>query len=137
VLTDLHVQIDLHVGADMELGRRERQIMDAVYRLGRATVAEVRAELPDAPSYSAVRGMLRFLEDKGLLRHDRDGLRYVYIPTVAPAKARKSALRHLVRTFFGGSAHEAVAALLEDARLSPEGLRRLEDLVEKARKEGK
>jgi predicted transcriptional regulator len=121
----------------MELGKRERQIMDAVYRLGRATVAEVRDELADPPTYSAVRGMLRFLEEKGLLRHEQDGLRYVYIPTVAPAKARKSALRHLVRTFFGGSAQEAVAALLEDTRLSRDELDRLERLVEKARKEGK
>jgi len=121
----------------MELGKRERQIMDAVYRLGRATVADVRAELSDPPTYSAVRGMLRFLEEKGLLRHEQDGLRYVYIPTVAPAKARKSALRHLVRTFFAGSAHEAVAALLEDTRLSRDELDRLERLVEKARKEGK
>src|SRR5207245_10313208 len=83
----------------MDLGRRERQIMDAVYRRGRASVAEVRAGLPDPPTYSAVRGMLRFLEDKGLLRHEQDGVRYVYIPTVAPAKARRSALRHLVRPF--------------------------------------
>src|SRR5437588_7881991 len=118
------------------LGARERQIMDAVYRLGRATVSEVRAELPDPPTYSAVRGMLRFLEDKGLLRHEQDGVRYVYIPTVTPAKARRSALRHLVRTFFGGSAQQAVAALLEDTRLSAEELERLERLVEKARKEG-
>jgi predicted transcriptional regulator len=121
----------------MELGKRERQIMDVVYRLGRATVADVRAELADPPTYSAVRGMLRFLEEKGLLRHEQDGLRYVYIPTVTPAKARKSALRHLVRTFFGGSAQEAVAALLEDTRLSRDELDRLERLVEKARKEGK
>jgi predicted transcriptional regulator len=121
----------------MELGKRERQIMDVVYRLGRATVADVRAELSDPPTYSAVRGMLRFLEEKGLLRHEQDGLRYVYIPTVTPAKARKSALRHLVRTFFGGSAQEAVAALLEDTRLSEDELDRLERLVEKARKEGK
>jgi BlaI family transcriptional regulator, penicillinase repressor len=121
----------------MELGKRERQIMDAVYRRGRATVAEVRAELADPPTYSAVRGMLRFLEEKGLLRHEQDRIRYVYIPTVAPAKARRSALRHLVRTFFGGSAQQAVAALLEDTRLSSEELDRLERLVDKARKEGK
>src|SRR6267154_2472730 len=87
-----------HVRTAMELGRRERQIMDVVYRRGRATVAEVRADLSDPPTYSAVRGMLRFLEDKGLLRHEPDGVRYVYIPTVAPSKARRSALRHLVRT---------------------------------------
>jgi predicted transcriptional regulator len=121
----------------MELGRRERQIMDAVYRHGRASVAEVRADLEDPPTYSAVRGMLRFLEDKGLLRHEQDGVRYVYIPTVAPSKARRSALRHLVRTFFGGSAQQAVAALLEDTRLSDDELDRLERLVEKARKEAK
>ena len=114
----------------MELGRRERQIMDVVYRLGRATVSDVRSELPDPPTYSAVRGMLRFLENKGLLRHEQDGVRYVYIPTITPAKARRSALRHLVRTFFGGSAQQAVAALLEDTRLSAEELERLEHLVE-------
>src|SRR2546428_12358976 len=93
----------------MELGKRERQIREAVYRLGRASVAEVRAELPDAPSYSAVRGMMRFLEEKGQLRHVQDGVRYVYLPTVAPSKARKSALERLVRTFFGGAACGAAA----------------------------
>jgi len=129
--------MDWHAGAAMELGRRERQIMDAVYRRGRASVAEVREDLEDPPTYSAVRGMLRFLEDKGLLRHEQDGVRFVYIPTVAPSKARRSALRHLVRTFFGGSAQQAVAALLEDTRLSDEELDRLERLVEKARKEAK
>src|SRR3982751_82381 len=121
----------------MELGRRERQIMDAVYRRGRATVAEVRKDLADPPTYSPVRGMLRFLEDKGLLRHEQDGLRYVYIPTVARSKARRSALRHLVRTFFGGSTQAAMAALLEDTRMSDEELERLERLVEKARQEGR
>jgi predicted transcriptional regulator len=121
----------------MELGRRERQIMEAVYRLGRATVAEVRAELADAPSYSAVRGMMRFLEDKGLLRHVQDGVRYVYLPTVTAAKARKSALQRLVHTFFGGSAREAVAALIEDSNLPEEDLDRLQDLIAQARKEGR
>jgi predicted transcriptional regulator len=121
----------------MELGRRERQIMDAVYRLGRATVAEVRAELADAPSYSAVRGMLRFLEEKGQLRHVQDGVRYVYLPTVAPSKARKSALQRLVHTFFGGSAQQAVAALLEDSKLEKDDLDRLQDLIDEARKEGR
>jgi predicted transcriptional regulator len=119
----------------MELGKRERQIMDAVYRLGRATVAEVRAELPDPPSYSAVRGMMRFLEEKGQLRHVQEGVRYVYIPTVAPSKARKSALEKLVHTFFGGSAREAAAALIEDADLEKEDLDRLQTLIDKARKE--
>jgi len=121
----------------MELGRRERQIMDAIYRLGRATVAQVRAELADPPTYSAVRGMLRLLEDKGLLRHEQDGLKYVYAPTVAPSKARRSALRHLVDTFFRGSAPAAAAALLEldeARRLGRDELERLEGLVERARK---
>jgi predicted transcriptional regulator len=121
----------------MELGKRERQIMDAVYRLGRATVAEVRTELGGEPSYSAVRGMMRFLEEKGQLRHVQDGMRYVYLPTVAPAKARKSALEKLVHTFFGGSAREAVAALIEDANLEHDDLDRLQDLIEQARKEGR
>ena len=121
----------------MELGRRERQIMEAVYRLGRATVAEVRAQLADPPTYSAVRGMLRFLEEKGQLRHVRDGVKYVYIPTVAPSKARRSALQRLVRTFFGGSTREAVAALLEDRRLGGEDLDRLQELIDHARKEGR
>jgi predicted transcriptional regulator len=121
----------------MELGKRERQIMEAVYRLGRATVAEVRADLPDAPSYSAVRGMLRFLEEKGQLRHVQDGIRYIYLPTVAPSKARKSALQRLVHTFFGGSAQEAVAALLEDTKLQKDDLDRLQDLIDHARKEGR
>jgi predicted transcriptional regulator len=121
----------------MELGKRERQIMEAVYRLGRATVAEVRAELADEPSYSAVRGMMRFLEEKGLLRHVQDGVRYVYQPTVAPSKARKSALQSLVHTFFGGSTRDAVAALIEDSDLEREDLDRLQDLIAQARKEGR
>ena len=94
------------------LGRRERQIMEAVYRLGKASVGDVRRELDDPPTYSSVRGMLKLLEGKGLLRHEQEGLKYVYLPIVSPEKERVSALRHLVRTFFGGSAREAVAALL-------------------------
>ena len=121
----------------MELGRRERQIMDVVYRLGHATVAQVRDELDDPPTYSAVRGMLRFLEDKGHLRHVEDGPKYVYLPTVAPSKARRSALQRLVRTFFGGSTREAVAALLEDRRLGKDDLDRLQELIDQARKEGR
>ena len=103
-----------------ELGRRERQIMDVIYRLGAASVADVRKALPDPPTYSAVRGMLRLLEDKGYLRHESEGLRYLYQPTVTHAAARKSALRHLVHTFFRGSASDAVAGLLElqETRLS-------------------
>jgi predicted transcriptional regulator len=118
-----------------ELGARERQIMDAVYRLGRATVAQVLAELSDPPTYSAVRGMLRLLEEKGLLRHEQDGLKYVYLPTVRPEQARESALRHLVRTFFGGSAPAAAAALLElgDGELGRDDLQRLRKLVQRAK----
>ena len=121
------------------LGARERQIMDAVYRLGTATVSQVLAELADPPSYSAVRGMLGLLEDKGLLRHQQDGLKYVYLPTVRPEKARESALRHLVRTFFAGSAPAAAAALLEmeDRALDKADVERLRKRVQRARKEGK
>src|SRR3954469_10960094 len=97
----------------MDLGRRERQIMDVVYRLERATAAEVLAGLPDPPSYSAVRGMLRLLEEKGFLRHEQDGPRYVYLPTTERDEARRSALAHLLRTFFDGSRESAVAALLD------------------------
>src|SRR2546428_9033952 len=121
----------------MELGKRERQIMEAVYRLGRASVAEVRAELADPPSYSAVRGMLRFLEQKGQLRHVQDGVRYVYLPTVAPSKARKSALERLVRTFFGGAARDPPAALIGDLQLEEENLDPLQSLIDQARKEGR
>ena len=122
-----------------DLGRRERQILDVVYRLGRATVAEVRAELPDPPSYSAVRGMLNLLREKGHLTHVADGLRYVYLPVVDPSEARRSALAHVVRTFFGGSQAEAASALfdLPDHKLSREELARLSRLVQQARKEGR
>src|SRR4051795_12695951 len=123
----------------MRLGRRERQIMDAVYRRGRATAAEVLGDLPDPPSYSAVRGMLRVLEEKGHLRHEQDGPRYVFLPTVARDKARRSALRQLVQTFFEGSTAQAVAALLGEpgANLSDEDLDRLSHLIDQARKEGR
>jgi BlaI family transcriptional regulator, penicillinase repressor len=122
-----------------DLSRRERQIMDSVYRRGRATAAEVLADLPEPPSYSAVRTMLRLLEDKGHLRHEQDGPRYVYVPTVARENARLSALQHLVSTFFNGSAEQAMAALLEisDADLSDEQLERLQQMIENARTEGR
>ena len=122
-----------------ELGRRERQILDIVYRLGRASVAEVRAELPDPPSYSAVRGMLNLLRDKGHVRHVPDGLRYVYLPVVSPAEARRSALAHVVQTFFAGSHAEAASTLFElpDAQLSREQLAELSRLVRAALKEGR
>ena len=118
------------------LSRRERQIMDIVYRLGRATASDVAARLPDPPSYSAVRAMLRILEEKGHLTHGHDGPRYVYAPTVAPEQARRSALRHLLGTFFEGSATSAVAALIHEADLSEEELDRLAGLIEGARREG-
>lgn len=121
-----------------QLSRRERQIMDVVYRLGQATAAEVLAELPDPPSYSAVRAMLRLLEEKGHVRHEQDGPRYMYLPTVNRDKARKSALRHLVRTFFDGSTEDAVAALLQsDEDISAEELSRLAKLIDGAKQEGR
>ena len=122
-----------------ELGRRERQIMDAVYRLGRATVAEVRDELADPPSYSAVRGMLNLLESKGHLRHQRDGLRYVYLPVVTAERASREALDRVVRTFFGGSTPQAVSALFEmsDGKLSQDELAELQRLVKQALREGR
>jgi predicted transcriptional regulator len=121
------------------LSRRERQIMDVIYRRGRAAAGEVLDELPDPPSYSAVRAMLRVLEEKGHLRHEQDGPRYVYVPTVNRERASRSALRHLVQTFFDGSTEQVVAALLEgsDAKLSDEELDRLSRLIEQAKQEEK
>ena len=122
-----------------ELSRRERQIMDVVYARGRATAAEVMADMPDPPSYSAVRTHLRTLEDKGHLKHVQEGPRYVFLPTVPRERARKSALRQLVKTFFDGSAEEAMAALLdlESTRLQSDDLDRLARLIDEARKEGR
>jgi predicted transcriptional regulator len=122
-----------------DLGRRERQILETVYRLGRATVAEVRAELPDPPSYSAVRGMLNDLEEKGHLRHEQDGLRYAYLPVVAAGEARRRALSHVVRTFFGGSPAQAASALfdLPNHKLTREELEQLSALVKRAMREGR
>lgn len=121
------------------LSRRERQIMDVIYRVGRATTADVQRQLPDPPGYSAVRAMLRVLEDKGHLRHEQQGLTYVFVPTLSPESARRSAVSHLMRTFFDGSPERAVAAVLEasDARLSPRELDRIAALIEVARKEGR
>lgn len=122
-----------------DLGRRERQILETVYRLGRATVAQVRAELPDPPSYSAVRGMLNVLKDKGHLKHEQDGLRYVYLPVVAAGEARRRALSHVVRTFFGGSPAQAASALfdLPNRKLTREELEQLSTLVTRALREGR
>lgn len=121
------------------LSRRERQIMDAIYRLGRATAAEVHDALPDRPSYSTIRALLRVLETKGHLRHAEDGPRYVYSPTVPRERARESALRQVVTTFFDGSTEAAVAALLDlsAARLSDTELNRLAGLIAQAKKEGR
>ena len=120
------------------LTRRERQIMDVLYRLGRATAAEVMAALPGDPNYSTVRTQLRVLEDKGHVRHEEEGLRYVYAPAVPRHAARKSALKHLVETFFDGSAEQVVAAVLggEASHLSDDDLKRIAALVADARKEG-
>ena len=121
------------------LSRRERQIMEIVYRLGSPTSAEVLELLPDPPSYSAVRAMLRILEEKGHLTHRHDGPRYVYSPVVPRTTARQSALRSLVKTFFDGSATQAVAALLDmsESRLSGDEADQLARLIEKAKREGK
>jgi predicted transcriptional regulator len=122
-----------------QLARRERQIMEIVYRLGQATAADVLAELPDPPSYSAVRAHLRILEDKGHLRHNRDGVRYVFSPIVGRDRARRSALTQVVQTFFGGSAEQAVATLLDlsHEKLTDDDLGRLSALIAKAREEGR
>jgi len=119
------------------LTRRERQIMDVLYKQERATVTEVLNNLADQPSYSTVRAQLRMLEEKGHVRHEEHGLRYVYVPTVPRDVARRSALRHLVETFFDGSAENLAAALLggEISRISREELDRLTRLFTKDRKE--
>jgi predicted transcriptional regulator len=121
------------------LSRRERQIMDVLYRKGSATAAEVLDSIPSPPSYSAVRALLRVLEDKGYVRHEERGAKYVFLPTTSPDKAKRSAIRHLVQTFFHGSPEEAVAALLDagSSKLSDEELDRLQELIDKARKGGK
>jgi predicted transcriptional regulator len=121
------------------LSRRERQIMDFLYRVGSATAAEVLDGIPDPPGYSAVRAMLRTLEEKGVVRHREEGPRYVYEPTVARETARRSALSHMVQTFFDGSATQAVAALLdlEGRRLTREEVDRLARLIDQSRKEGR
>ena len=120
------------------LSRRERQIMDILYQLERATVGEVLSKLPDKPHYSTVRAQLRVLEEKGHVRHEEQGLRYVYLPCVSREVARRSALRHLVETFFEGSTEKAVAALLggEVSRISSDELDRLAVLIAREKNEG-
>ena len=118
-----------------ELSRRERQIMDILFREAQATASEVQAAMADAPSYSAVRAMLRILEDKGHVRHEQDGPRYVYKPVIARERAKRSAMRHLLHTFFEGSHEQAVAALLDEAStsLSEQELARLAKVIERHR----
>ena len=127
------------VPSPRQLSRRERQIMEIVYRKGNATAAEIHEAIPDRPSYSAIRALLRVLEQKGHLRHREDGPRYVFSPTVPRDRARKSALQRLVGTFFAGSVTDAVAALLdlESARLDDDELLRLSTLVAEAQQKGK
>ena len=121
------------------LSRRERQIMDILYSRGRATASEIHEALPDPPTYSAVRAKLRVLEEKGHVRHEEESLRYVYLPTVARDTARKSAMRHLLSTFFEGSVEDAVAAMLDlsAANLSTKDLDRIADLIKEAKQGAK
>jgi BlaI family transcriptional regulator, penicillinase repressor len=121
------------------LSRRERQIMDVLYERGKASAAEVLDAMPDPPSYSAVRAMLRVLEEKGHALHEQDGARYIYAPAVPREAARESALQRLVQTFFGGSTEQAVAALIDMSReqLDDAQLRRMSKMIEQARKEGR
>jgi BlaI family transcriptional regulator, penicillinase repressor len=121
------------------LSRREREIMDVVYGSGRVTAGEVRSRMPSPPSYSAVRATLRILEQKGVLKHELEGVRYVYLPTVGRERARQGAIEHLIETFFDGSAAGAVMTLLERSgrELSREELDRMARLIDRARKEGR
>lgn len=121
------------------LSRRERQVMDILFRRGEATVADVMGDLPDPPTYSAVRSVLRILVEKDLVTHREDGPRYVYLPAVSPNRARDEALSHVVRTFFDGSTEQAMTALLRmsDTRIPDAGIERLQELVKKARNSGR
>jgi predicted transcriptional regulator len=121
------------------LSRRERQIMDILYQRGKGSASEVREAMEAAPGYSAVRAMLRVLEEKGHVRHQAEGLKYVYVPVVARDKAKRSAVKHVMETFFNGSAEQIVAALLDvsSTRLTREELDRMSAMIEQAKKEGK
>lgn len=119
------------------LSRRERQILDILYAKGAATAADVLEALSDPPSYSAVRALLRILEEKGHARHESQGTRYVYLPMVPRERARDSALSRIVKTFFDGSAAQAAAALVDSGSLSDDELDKLSSLIERARKEGR
>jgi len=127
------------MNVEVHLSRRERQIMDALHHHERATAAEIQAALPDPPSYSTVRALLRILEAKGHIKHRREGAHYVYLPRASRETAQRSALRRVVSTFFQGSVAQAVAALLEtaDARLSDSELDNLRQMITQARKEGR
>jgi BlaI family penicillinase repressor len=127
------------VANDRDLSRRERQIMDFLFRTGRATAADVMEGLSDAPSYSAVRALLRILEQKGHIRHEEEGRAYVYMPLVRRDAARQTALTHLLKTFFDNSAEQAVAALLaiKGEKMSGAELERMSKLIEKAKTEGR
>ena len=119
------------------LSRREREVLDVLHRLGRATAADVREALDDPPSDSAVRTHLRILEEKGHATHEKDGPRYVYLPAVETAQAGKGALQHLVQTFYEGAPLRAAAALLDDADLTESDLDRLSALIDQARRHGR
>ena len=121
------------------LSRRERQIMEILYQRGQASAADVREAMEDAPSYSAVRAMLRVLEEKGHVKHQNDGLKYVFVPVVNQEKAKRSAVKHLLETFFSESPEQVVAALLDvsSKRLTREELDRMSKLIENAKAEGK
>ncbi|MGA2061573.1 MAG: BlaI/MecI/CopY family transcriptional regulator [Thermoguttaceae bacterium] len=125
--------------SQQNLGRRERQIMEAVFELGEASVAEVLARLPDPPSYSAVRTMIRHLESKGYLRHRRSGIKYIYRSTEPKKSVSRSALKHLIKTFFDGSASNTVAAILDvtSENLSEDDFDHIQRLINEARKEGR
>ncbi|MGD0438719.1 MAG: BlaI/MecI/CopY family transcriptional regulator [Bryobacteraceae bacterium] len=123
----------------VRLSRRERQILDILIQRGKASASEVRQAMPDAPSYSAVRTLLRVLEDKGHAKHRSEGLRYVYLPTVPREKAKRSAVQHLLDTYFNGSPEQIVAALLDvsSTKLTRPELDRMTEMIEKAKQEGK
>jgi len=127
------------VSALAGLSRRERQIVEILYQRGKASAADVRDAMEDAPSYSAVRAMLRVLEEKGRVKHQEEGLRYVYLPTVPREKAKRAAVKHLLETFFNGSPENVVAALLDvsSTELTNAELDRMAEMIEKAKREGK
>jgi predicted transcriptional regulator len=118
------------------LSRRERQIMDVLIARGRASVTEIQAAIPDPPGYSAVRATLRIMEEKGHIRHEQEGASYVYLPRVAPERAKRSALRHMLDTLFNGSPEQVMAALL-DSKPSPDALDRIAAMIETARRKGR